>query len=189
MDGLPLHRDSHWIRTKANSRDLPVTLIQIPTRHPHSKTGHLTRTLSQLRISQVHNRKSRANMERTAHDLCTVCSRFAERLQLEAADSAAIKPGHSMPFAADLHELRQRALDGCTLCQIFFQAILYYGEPGDGSTFMSYFHGEPVKLEFVELSDYLSEPEDEEDGFGICAWFLLRYPHFELQPYYLLYNV
>ncbi|KAK2773813.1 HET domain-containing protein [Colletotrichum kahawae] len=113
-------------------------------------------------------------MERTAHDLCMVCSRFAERLQLEAADSAAIKPGPSMPFAADLHELRQRAFDGCTLCQIFFQAILYYGEPGGGSSFMSYFHGEPVKLEFVELSDYLSEPEDEEDGFGIRAWFRRR---------------
>lgn len=116
MDGLPLHRDSHWIRTKANPRDLPVMLIQIPAHHPHSKAGHLTRTLSQLRISQLHNRKNRANMERTAHDLCTVCSRFAERLQLEAVDVGAIKPGPSMPFAANLHELESRNLGELGFC-------------------------------------------------------------------------
>lgn len=38
---------------------------------------------------------------------------------------------------------------------------------------MSYLYGEPVELHIVELSDYLSEP-DEEDGVGIRAYFLGR---------------
>lgn len=112
-------------------------------------------------------------MERTAHDLCTVCSRFAERLQLETADGGAIIPGTGMAFAPDLDRLRQRALNGCTLCQIVFQTILYNWDSADGSTFMSYLYGEPVELHIVELSDYLSEP-DEEDGVGIRAYFLGR---------------
>ncbi|KAI8177250.1 hypothetical protein KHU50_003647 [Colletotrichum sp. SAR 10_65] len=105
-------------------------------------------------------------MERTAHDLCTVCSRFAERLQLETADGGAIRPGTGMVFAPDLDRLRQRALNGCTVCQIVFQIILYNWDSADGSTFTSYLYGEPVELHIVELSDYLSEPEDEEDGLS-----------------------
>ncbi|KAF0315039.1 hypothetical protein GQ607_017729 [Colletotrichum asianum] len=40
---------------------------------------------------------------------------------------------------------------------------------------MSYLHGEPVKLQIFKpsdhLSEYLSGPEDEENGVGIRAWF------------------
>jgi len=112
-------------------------------------------------------------MESTPGLTCPACTEFEKRLKETSSEF------EGMLFD-DISELQQSAANGCPLCQLIYQTILY--RPPTWNVHWDWHTGSPVYLQAYKyheedecpLDDFYESQEEEDEDSG-CTW-----PHFKV---------